>query len=357
MLDVAMDYFFGKSQNKLSVPDFDYKFHNAIQSGFNNMLWMNHFPWVMDTMTTVAHYTPSWVIKRYFSGSRMTTFIAAQRDITIQVRESLAKPAPAKEESPSHTMFDQILASNLPPEEKSFRRLVQEGGLMVGAATVSTAWSLTVTAYLLVAHPFALKKIKDEMATAFPGGPSTMHNLVAIEHLPYLAAVIQESLRIAIGASHRSPRISRTDTLFTNHKTGEAYIIPAGTPMCMSHALLFRDASIFPEPTTFRPERWIENPKLERYQFAFSKGTRACIGINLAMAELYLMIAHLFYTFGSEGYQADTDIGKLVLYDTDEKDIECVGDGGVALVQEKSQGVRFKVVLNEKGRAVEPRIF
>ena len=344
-----MDYFFGKSQNKLSVPDFDYKFHDAIQSGFNNMLWMNHFPWVMDTLTTVAHCTPSWVIKHYFSGARMTTFIAAQRDITIQVRESLAKVAPAKEQSATHTMFDQILASKLLPEEKSFRRLVQEGGLMVGAATVSTAWSLSVVAYCLVTNPSTLKKVKEELAQAFPDGPGTMHSLSTLEQLPYFTAVINEGLRIGIGASHRSPRISpRVGIPFTDKTTGKKWYVPAGTPMCMSHPLLFRDPSTFPDPTTFRPERWLENPGLEKYQFAFSKGTRACIGINLAWAELYLMTAHLFARFGSEGCEAEGDIGKLVLFETDDSDVECVGDGGVALVRESSKGVRFRVVLNEK---------
>ena len=347
-----MQYFFGKSQHKLDAPDFDYKFHDAIQSGFNNMLWMNHFPWVMDSMTTLASHTPSWVLQKYFASGQMTTFIAAQRQITIQVRESLAKAAPAKEEAANHTMFDQILSSRLPPEEKSFTRLVQEGGLMVGAATVSTAWSLTVTSYCLVAHPEALKKVKDELASAFPGGADTIHDLVTLEHLPYFTAVIQESLRIGIGASHRSPRISPDKVLpYTDPSTGKQWIIPAGTPVCMSHALLFRDPSIFPDPTSFRPERWIENPGLEKYQFAFSKGTRACIGINLAMTELYLMVAHIFARYGSAGYSAPGDIGRLELFETDSTDIECVGDGGVALVKEESKGVRFRVILEETEKA------
>lgn len=44
--------------------------------------------------------------------------------------------------------------------------------------------------------------------------------------------------------------------------------------------LLHMDPKIFPEPFSFRPERWIENPRLTKYQFAFSKGTMGCLGMK-----------------------------------------------------------------------------
>ncbi|KAL9110368.1 MAG: hypothetical protein Q9227_005099 [Pyrenula ochraceoflavens] len=362
--DVATEYFFGKNHHKIEAPDFDYRFHNSVQSGFNNMLWMNQFPWFMDLMTTVAHYTPSWVLLTLASKAQMTSFIAVQRDITIQVRESLARPPPVDDDPDAYhaTMYDQLLSSRLPEAEKSFTRLVQEGGLMVGAATVSTAWSLTAMTYCLAAHPEALLKLKSELRSAFPSGPpSSPSDLPTLEHLPYLSAVLQESLRIGIGPSHRSPRISPdkplrfTDRTSSSEKSQRTWLIPPGTPMCMSHPLLFRDPSIFPEPYAFRPERWIENPGLERYQFAFSKGTRACIGINLAMAEMYLVCAHLFYRFGVAGCSDPGDEGRLDLFETDRSDVECVGDGGVALAKPGSKGARFRVVpgslLTEKRRS------
>ena len=345
LTDVAMEYFFGMSEHKIEAEDFDVDFHNAIESGFHNTALMEHFPWIMWIMTNVARQTPYWILKKFLAKSKKTTFIAVQRQIGNMVRESLAKNTLEKEESMKHTMFDQLLASKLPPEEKTFRRLVQEGGLMVSAATVSTAWSLTVTSYNLVSHPDALKKVKDELAAAFPGGPDTINDLGVLGSLPFLNACIQESLRIGIGPSHRSPRISPDKAVpFTDPETGNTWMVPAGTPMSMSHPLLFRDASIFPDPYSFKPERWIETPGLEKYQFAFSKGTRNCMGITLAYTEMNMMIAALFSRYGSVGYSAPGDVGKLELYETDMSDIECVGDGGVSLVKEGSVGVRFRVI-------------
>jgi cytochrome P450 len=44
--------------------------------------------------------------------------------------------------------------------------------------------------------------------------------------------------------------------------------------------LLHTDPSVFPDPLKFHPQRWIDNPKLSKYQFAFSKGSMSCLGMK-----------------------------------------------------------------------------
>ena len=115
--------------------------------------------------------------------------------------------------------------------------------------------------------------------------------------------------------------------------------------MSMSHPLLFRDPTLFPDPSLFRPERWLEHDRsLEKYQFAFGKGTRACPAINLAMVEMALPIAHLFARYGSHGCKMEGDVGTLELWETDDRDVECAWDGGIAMAAEGSVGVRVRVV-------------
>lgn len=53
-----------------------------------------------------------------------------------------------------------------------------------------------------------------------------------------------------------------------------------------------------PEPKAFRPERWLGDPvspvdgkPLGSFIASFSKGSRICLGQNLALAELYLGLA------------------------------------------------------------------
>ena len=40
------------------------------------------------------------------------------------------------------------------------------------------------------------------------------------------------------------------------------------------------NADIFPEPDKFIPERWLENPDLDNWLVAFSRGPRMCLGIK-----------------------------------------------------------------------------
>jgi cytochrome P450 len=58
-----------------------------------------------------------------------------------------------------------------------------------------------------------------------------------------------------------------------------------------------RDPGAFPEPETFDPARWLKSQSAEKIQemndlsMPFSKGTRACLGKNLALMELKLVVA------------------------------------------------------------------
>lgn len=55
-----------------------------------------------------------------------------------------------------------------------------------------------------------------------------------------------------------------------------------------------RDSSVFRDPETFDPTRWMQAPEkmaeMNLHQMPFSKGTRACLGKNLAMMELKLVV-------------------------------------------------------------------
>lgn len=119
-------------------------------------------------------------------------------------------------------------------------------------------------------------------------------------------AFINEILRLAYGITARLPRVAPTETL-----QYKEYAIPPGvsdelpnkpplplllhysnlripskTPVSTSTYFVHGNASIFPEPDTFRPERWIEaaerGDNLKRYLVPFNRGTRGCIGIKYA---------------------------------------------------------------------------
>ena len=125
----------------------------------------------------------------------------------------------------------------------------------------------------------------------------TVPSLQDLEQLPYLTATVLEGLRISHPSTHRLLR-SFPDAALTYKQTP----IPPGTTVSMTAIHLHEDPAIFPDPLEFKPERWLVNDqqRLRRYLVPFSKGLRACLGMNLAYAELYLTIALIFRSFEFE---------------------------------------------------------
>lgn len=108
----------------------------------------------------------------------------------------------------------------------------------------------------------------------------------------------------------------------------------------MTSYLIHHNPSIFPSSHSYTPERWLSNPGLSRYLISFGKGTRQCVGMNLAYAELYTCLASIFRSYGGPGCVGP----RLELYETSEDDVKCVADRFIPFVKEGSKGVRVVVV-------------
>ena len=83
------------------------------------------------------------------------------------------------------TIFAELLESDLPPEEKLHSRLWQEGLVVVGAGSDTTAYTLTVTHFWLLQKPEVLAKLRMELESVMPD-KFTPPQLSAIERLPYM---------------------------------------------------------------------------------------------------------------------------------------------------------------------------
>lgn len=245
-------------------------------------------------------------------------------------------------------MFHEILFSQLPESDKSVNRLKDEAAIVVAAGTLTTSWALSVATYYLLADPVILKKLKTELNSAVPDRSVRPIPLIILENCQYLVAVTQEAIRLSYGVASRLQRVSPDkEMIFRDQTSKKNWIIPSGIPVSMTSVLVHQDSSIFPDPHSFRPERWIENPRLNRFLVSFSKGSRQCLGINLAYTEIYLCLFAIFSRFGSRGPHSDLrmdgDEGVLELFETGPSDVEVHADGFVPLPAEGSQGVRIKV--------------
>ena len=242
------------------------------------------------------------------------------QQIEQQIAQTKAQPRPTYSDLVHPTLFHEILQSNLPESDKSVSRLKDEAAIVVGAGTLTTSWALSVATYHLPASPRILAKLKTELKTVIPD-PDVIVALPVLEQLPHLNAVTQEAIRLSYGVASRLQRISPEKPLiFNDSDSGQSWVIPPNTPVGMTSVLIHQDESVFPNAISFVPERWIQSPRLDRYLVSFSKGSRQCLRINLAYAEMYLCLAGIFSRFGSggiNGVKMEGDEGVLELFEQD----------------------------------------
>jgi hypothetical protein len=100
----------------------------------------------------------------------------------------------------------------------------------------------------------------------------------ACDKLPYLDAIIKETLRLYAPLPASEPRS------LPSAATIDGYLIPARTVVSMSPFSLHRNSTVFPEPLEFDPERWFgeeeEVAEMKKWFWAFSSGGRMCIGLQ-----------------------------------------------------------------------------
>lgn len=293
------------------------------------------FPFIFATLQLL----PDWLTIAI--EPKMASYIKLQRDVQKQVAEIRNENAAySSDGSKQRTIFHEILQSNLPESEKAEPRLWQDGQVLCVAGTATTASALNFATFHLLQSPRALRKLVDELKIAMPD-PHEIVPVQALEGLPYLTGVIQESLRLSNGVSTRLQRVAPHETITFNDGTRD-WMIPPSTPIGMTGLLIHQNKAIFPDPFKFVPERWIENPRLDRYLLCFTKGARQCIGINLAYAEMYIAVARVFRVWGSKEVQIEDGQGYLELFEPSEDDVRPVSDMFVPEPSLKSNGVRIK---------------
>jgi cytochrome P450 len=258
-----------------------------------------------------------------------------------QVKEIMKEKNDTHKDLSHPTIFHALLSSDLPPEDKGVERLTDEADTIIAAGQETLSQVLTYISFHLLSNPVVLRTLKEELAKAIPD-PDVVTLEATLANLPYLTGVIKEGLRLGYGVSGRLHRVPLEPLAFSSND--REWIIPPGTPVSMTSVLIHHDESIFPNSNEFRPERWIDNPQLERYLVSFSKGNRACIGINLAYAEMYIWLAGLFRRYGTPEVRFETDEGALELFETDTSDAEMWADRFIPVVKPGSKRVRFRVL-------------
>ncbi|KAL4757712.1 cytochrome P450 [Aspergillus foveolatus] len=325
--DVISKYCFGEPFGFIAQEEWEPNYRNALNATQAPVHVFRSFPF-LKRLTDIAPLCARWAspgIREMLieSNERMPARIQKARQ---DCKRGITETQPS--------LFAALLDAPLPEAEKTDQRLGGEGFLMIAAGTETTAWTLTVITFHLLNQPDTLNRLRSELQD------SDAINLqwFALERLPYLTAVIREGLRLSYGVSQRISRIAPTETLvYRGEHNGRRieYSIPPGTTMGMSNAINHHNEDAFPDSDAFIPERWINVDDAQRRRMdscltPFSKGSRQCLGINLAYCNLYLALTALTLRV----------LPWMSLYETTVDDVRYHSDSFAPLPKKGTKGVR-----------------
>ncbi|RDW79279.1 cytochrome P450 [Aspergillus mulundensis] len=185
------------------------------------------------------------------------------------------------------------------PEKMSTRDVIVHLSTNVFAGSDTTAIALRAIVYFLLKNPEKMDKVVAEIDAADGAGrlSSPISYKESMAHLPYLAAVVKEAMRLhpSVGLILERHVPEGGITICDRH-------IPAGTTVGINAWALHHDAEVYPDPGAFIPERWVESTpaklkEMEQSFFAFGAGSRTCVGKNISLIEMHKIIPQLLRDF------------------------------------------------------------
>jgi cytochrome P450 len=140
--------------------------------------------------------------------------------------------------------------------------------LLAGHETTATsvAWAIE----RLVRHPDKLARLVSEIDAG--------------DGDQYMTAVVNETLRVR-------PVVPIVARMLMQELEVGGYALPAGTRVTPSIYLTNRNARVYDEPSSFRPERFLDDAPDTFAWIPFGGGIRRCIGAAFAQLEMKLMLS------------------------------------------------------------------
>eukprot|EP00884_Botryococcus_braunii_P015153 jgi/Botrbrau1/23639/Bobra.55_2s0026.1 len=202
-------------------------------------------------------------------------------------------------------------------EPLTLARLKSEVGIMFAAGMDTTGHTVAWTLYLLSQHPDKEAKVLEELdslgllVTKDRPKPRPLE-YADFSQIPYLAAVIKESMRMYTVVGLGPSRVVKQPM-----RLGP-YNLPAGTILWAMIGAMHMNSSVWSDPHTFMPERMLEegaevakDSPTSRYShqlddvpakrfLPFGGGVRSCVGQSLAAMNMSATLVLLLSAFKFE---------------------------------------------------------
>ncbi|KAJ3896345.1 fatty acid hydroxylase [Lentinula edodes] len=223
--------------------------------------------------------TAKWESDAKFMTDVATRILNDRRENPIEKKDLLDTMLYSKDPKTGQGLSDDAIVKNL----LTF--------LIAGHETSSGLMSFMT--YYLIKNPETMRKLQAEVDEVLGGQPVQYQDL---SKMPYLTAVIRETLRLAPTAPMRMVK-SLEDTYLAKGK----YFVKAGSSLIVNTWVYQKDSKVWGEDAQeFRPERMLDGkfealPPQSWQPFGF--GMRGCIGRPFAWQEVSLVMASILQKF------------------------------------------------------------
>lgn len=240
-------------------------------------------------------FLPGWLVN-LLPTKRNSTVHEASQTVRGVCRDLIA----AKKQKLAAKALDDVDILSVALESGGFtdEDLVDQMMTFLAAGHETTATAMTWTVYMLCLHPEVQDRLREEVRSRLPSldADAAAVSALDIDHMPYLNAVCNESLRYSPPAP-LSVRVPVVDTSICGQR------VPKGTRVMIVPQAVNRSRALWgPDADRFEPDRWL--PRFEgdkgaasghaesNYAFlTFFHGPRSCIGQGFAKAEFACLLA------------------------------------------------------------------
>ncbi|KAK4879369.1 hypothetical protein RN001_007515 [Aquatica leii] len=231
-------------------------------------------------------------------------------------------------------LMDLLLQQNEKFETFTDVEIREEVDTFMFAGSDTTASALTFAIYCLAENHLVQVRVVEELNKIFGDDPLRPITFNDIQSMKYLEAVIKEVLRVYPPVPYYS-RTSETEINFDD------YIIPKDTCVLMNIYGVHHDPKLFPDPESFKPERFLSKNIDEGNNygyFPFSSGPRNCIGQKFAMLEIKTALAVLL-----RHYEFTQSIPKHYLHLSTETVL--LSNNGISRVSDAKMQVMLTIII------------
>ena len=350
-MDMVTGYMFGfrNSSNFLKNPQEAEWWLSRYQSRKKFTFWPQEMPRLTDILSTVGiSLSPKWVAdaNHDLEGWCLQLCDGAE-DTVLQLEKQHDSQANVPDDQPA--VYAQLQSQLRKESQKSStipisnapQRLQIASELLdhLSAGHETSAITLTFLFYELSRRPPLQRRLRTELHTlqpqiSLPTSSSDIRDFPSaksIDTLPLLHAIVMETLRRHPAIPGPQPRVTPVARRPGENKIGSFTHIPAGVRVSANAYCLHNNADLFPEPSTWIPERWLDpftypdhapeilqyrpegqkprktpqeedevSKEMHRWFWAFGSGGRMCVGKNLAILQMKAIVASVVSCFRVE---------------------------------------------------------